>query len=528
MSSATLPHPMTAEAPPPAPATTAVPRRRLPWLCTAAGLALAITTRQFADPDVWWHVAVGRVITDHGIPTSEPFSFAGAPNPWIGQQWLYEAALARMVSASGAGLAMAVMGGVAALAFLLAALATRRDDDIPGPVLAASLLACCLVSGEVLGVRGQVVTILGTAAVLLVVTRWRDGSARAVWALPPILLVWANLHAGFAAGLVIPVIAAATVAAHRRLGGDEPAHVRPLVLATLVAGAATVVNPAGPQLWGYVVSTFSNPTLTGQIIEWQSPDFHSFWPRATELLVLAIVVLWATGHGRPDPLDVVLLLGAVAATLQAQRNVSLLAVVATPQLARYGMAGWRRYLAARPTVVAVPPRRRRPPPPPAFTWAIAAIAVTGTLVTVVLPLASSSSTARYERTNEPAAAVGWVAANRPGARLYSLYEWGGYIAGRLAPERVVWIYGESAVFGDQRLRDYLTVHDLEEGWRDTLARNGMHDAILPVAERETVAMLEVGWTPLCYDGASESVVLEEGPVPPRATAPPNPRSAPAC
>ena len=526
----TAPPPTTTAPPPAAYAATSADRSRpdgrsrLPWLFGAAALTLAVTTRQFADPDAWWHLGVGRIIVDSGIPAQEPFSVAGAPNPWIGQQWLYEVGLARVVAAGGPGLAMVGMGMVAAAAFLVAALATRRNENIPSAALAASMLVCCLVAGEVLGVRGQVVTVLGFSLVLLVVTRWRDGSSRAAWALPPLMLIWANLHAGFVAGLVLALTAACTVAVHRRFGGDEPGKVHTLLAATGLAALATMINPAGPRLWGYVLDTFTNPTLTQSIVEWQSPNFHTFWPRVAAALVVGIVVLWALGGRRPDPLDAVLLLGTAGATLQAQRNVALLAIVATPQLARYAVAAWRhRHLDS-----GLPAARRRHNAPAAFRWAVTAVVAGATLVTIVLPTAAASATARYESEHWPAAAATWVGAHRPGARLYSLYEWGGYLAQRFPGQRIVWIYGESAVFGDQRLRDYLVVHDLEPGWRDMLARNGIRDAVLPVDERETVAMLEVGWTPLCYDRVSASVVLEEGSAPARGTHPPDPRSAPVC
>ena len=494
---------------------------RLPWLAGAGLVLCSVTTFPFRDPDVWWHLAVGRLIVSHGIPSSEPFSFAGAPNPWVGQQWLYEWGLARVVGAGGPGLAMVVMGLAASLAFLLAALATRAGERIPGPAGAGAMIVGGLVAAEVLGVRGQVVTVTGTAATLLIVTRWRDGSRRAVWALPPLLLVWANLHAGFVTGLAVAGVAAAVVALRRRRGGSEPASVGSLLGATAVAALATLVNPAGPRLYGYVASTFLNPTLTAGITEWQSPDFHSLWPRVMELVAIALVLLWAISR-RPDPLDVVLAVGSLAATLQSHRNVAILAVVVTPQLARYGT------LAARELRGEPAPRRPLPSP---LAWVCAVAAGAATFAGVVLPAAGSSQTSRYEREHDPAAAATWVAAHLPGERLYSTYEWGGYLAYRLPSPRVVWIYGESAIFGDRRLRDYLVVHDLERGWPEMLARNGMGHAVLPVEARETTAMLEVGWRALCLDHGGDAVVLEAPPEllrPGSGAAPPTLAGAPDC
>src|SRR5438874_8967695 len=178
------------------------------WVSGAALLLLAITVQPFRDPDVWWHLALGRYILDHGIPVREPFSFLAAAHPWVDQQWLYEVGLYRVVSAGGAGLASLLMGCIAVLALAIAALSVPRGARLGGAWLAAATVLSGLVMSEVLGVRGQVLTLLGTSIVLLVVTRWREGSKRALWALPPVFLLWANLHAGFVVGFAVLGIAA--------------------------------------------------------------------------------------------------------------------------------------------------------------------------------------------------------------------------------------------------------------------------------------------------------------------------------
>src|SRR5258708_40219100 len=114
---------------------------------------------------------------------------------------------------------MLAMGLVASLAFAVAARCLRRGERTPAAAAAASLLLMGFIAGEVLGVRGQVISVLGTAITLLIVTRWRDGSTRVVWALVPLLAVWANLHAGFVTGAAVALLAAAVVAAHRAMRG---------------------------------------------------------------------------------------------------------------------------------------------------------------------------------------------------------------------------------------------------------------------------------------------------------------------
>ena len=517
---------MTTAAPPRAatgtrPASDTAPARLaavLPWVVGAAALSLVVTVQSFRDPDVWWHLGVGRLITASGIPSEQPFSFVHAAHPWVGQQWGYEVALARLVDAGGAGAAMLALGVTGSLALLVAALAIPARAATGGPARAAAILVSVLVAGQVMGVRGQVVSMLGVAAVLLIVSRWREGSGRALWALPPLLCVWANLHAGFLAGLAVCLVAVLVTAAERRWSAaPAAASPRALLAATVLAALATLVNPAGPHLWSYVAETFSNPTLTNGIVEWQSPDFHNTWLRVFEVVAVVLVLLWALSR-RPDPLDVALAITALAATLQAQRNVALFAVVATPQLARYGAEAWRRRR---------PRPGRRPLPLPLAATACLAVVVASLLS--VAPRLRSSATSDFEASNEPRAAADWVAAHLAGHRLYSTYEWGGYLGYRFPTQRMVFVYGESAVFGDAILQEYLDVHLVRPGWRDVLYREGMEDAVVPAESQEATILLETGWRVDCRDVRSGAVVLSAPPTaPPPGAVPADPAQAPPC
>ncbi|MGA8634883.1 MAG: hypothetical protein WB805_08520, partial [Candidatus Dormiibacterota bacterium] len=83
---------------------------RIVWIAAAAIVVLVLTVQPFSNTDVWWHLALGRLITTAGIPAHEPFSFLPAAHAWVGQQWLYEVTIAGLVGAGGAGLASLVMG----------------------------------------------------------------------------------------------------------------------------------------------------------------------------------------------------------------------------------------------------------------------------------------------------------------------------------------------------------------------------------------------------------------------------------
>ena len=302
----------------------------------------------FRYGDEWWHIALGRLILSGGIPATEPFSFVATQHPWVEQQWLYEVTLAVLVRLGGDGLASLALGLVGSLALLVAALAMPREARVSRGWSAAAMVVGGLMAGMALGVRAETVSALGVAVTLLMVRRWRDGSRWVVWLLPPVYLLWANLHAGFVAGLAVlgftliihrpardraaPVSASTSLAvicvgaaaaavllglvagaavlvvlwaACRPVPLETGVRRRPLPIASVIAAALTLVNPAGPSLYGYIAETLGNPLLSQFVSEWQSPNFHDTLTRLIEVVAALLVLLWLLAR-RPRVPDILL------------------------------------------------------------------------------------------------------------------------------------------------------------------------------------------------------------------------------
>ncbi|MBV8194244.1 MAG: hypothetical protein JOY80_01810, partial [Candidatus Dormibacteraeota bacterium] len=298
---------------------------RAVWVGVAAILTLALTVQPFGDANAWWHLAMGRLIAAHGLPSAEPFSFLGASHPWIGQGWLFEVLLAGLVGAGGFGLASIACGVAATAGLVLSVTSMSRMLRVPGVWLALGLMGSALVASQFVGVNGTAISVLGVGAVLHVVARWRDGQTGAVWLLPPVFLVWANMGAGFVLGMLI--LLAALVSTR---GAHQPA--RPAMLVAFAGGVlATFVNPYGPGLYASVITTATDPAITQLSTTFASPDFHSTWLRLFEVEAALVVLCWIAGDG-PDVLDALLGIATVALALWSAQFVTLFAVVAAPQL----------------------------------------------------------------------------------------------------------------------------------------------------------------------------------------------------
>jgi hypothetical protein len=498
------------------------------WLASVILLSLVLTVRGPGDADAYWRLALGRLITAHGLPATEPFSFQAAAHPWVAQGWLSDVLLSRLWTLGGAGLAMLVMGLAGSGALLAAALAVPRRAQLPALAPAAAALLSAVVAAPLLGVRSQTFSVLGVALCLLLLSRWREGSTRAVWLLPPLMLLWANLDAGFVAGLGLVALGGVAVAAHRRLvrGSEPEARLRPLWAALLLAAAATLATPAGVHLYASLGENLAAAGLG--IAGWQSPGFHTWPMRLVEVEAVTLVLLWAVA-GRLDPVDGVLGSAALCATLYAQDTAAVFAIVALPQIARYGTLAAARlgpvlgHALGHGGVVV----RRLPPRPRRLPVVVLALLAAG-LAASITPRLSPAHTASVEAATQPVAAADYVASHLSGERLLSSVEWGGYLAERFPSGRVVDVYGPPSAIGAAAQRRALDVHQLKAGWRGLLREDGITHAVLPQNAREVAALEEVGWRSLCHDAAAGAVVMVAGPMPAPDAPVPDATLAPAC
>jgi hypothetical protein len=416
-----------------------------------------------------------------------------------------------------------VMGLAAVVAVVLAALAIPRSARVTGAWLALAMVITGLVLNSVVGVSSSVISVLGVAIVLFVVSRWRDGRTAAVWGLPPLFLLWANMDAGFAAGLVIVLAALLLLPAHTaaRTGSR-----RQLAIALGVSAIAVLANPVGPGIYASVLSGVVNPGVAQSLAAYGSPNFHDWWARLFEGEVVLVIVLW-TVSGGPDRFSAITGFGLLIATLFAQENLGLFAVFMAPQLAVHGSRAWILHVAPR---IARGPQTATHRLHPVATSALV-LAVTAAVAVTLVPRLSASAAASYQATTYPEAAASYAGASFPGERIYTIDSWGGYLAYRFPSGRIVFLYDEPAVFGSNALQLYDDIDQLDPSWVHVLTVERLHHAILPSDAREAAALHVLGWMVNCYDPTSRSLVMSS---PPTGTPPPRsglaipPEGAPVC
>jgi hypothetical protein len=279
-------------------------------LPTIAALAAAMPA-----VDLAYQLRAGTSILDgQGIPTTDTWTFTIAGAPWTDQQWLAQVILAAVYRVAGwSGLAILRAGLVGAIIGLLFLVVRRRSPALGARTAGLLVLAAFLVSAPALALRPQLFAMVLFAATLLILAD-RATHPRRVWLIPVFAALWANVHGSFP--LVIALCGLAWLA---DLRDRAPRHT--MLWVGLTAAAATLLNPFGLDVWGYVVRLATNPTIASRVSEWRPPGVTDvpgilFW--ASVVAVVALLALRARARqaaGQPPlpPWPALLTLAAFAA-----------------------------------------------------------------------------------------------------------------------------------------------------------------------------------------------------------------------
>jgi hypothetical protein len=300
--------------------------------------AIALCLNRDLNGDLYLLLFSGRYIAHHGPVGTDPFPTIEHGQQWLNQQWLSEVGFygaERVVGTTGITILYGLLIGLP-LALVLAAI--RQKGTISMLVVAALYLPGILA---IIHPRAAGFTLLLFAVLVLVLLGGLrldpQASARAappLWmlaAIPLLVALWANLHGGFIAGLLL--IGAVTVGLWidgRRGQARVPgAHVAVLAGAGLLGAiAATFATPLGTDIWSYILS-FRNPALKLASTEWE-PVTHSA-AAAAFVVIAAGVAVW-TWWRAPRPRRVMPALVAAAFVLFAASSMRNLIFIA-PALA---------------------------------------------------------------------------------------------------------------------------------------------------------------------------------------------------
>lgn len=483
--------------------------RRLVVAITFVGI-FAMATRAAVDSDIWWHLAAGRWMVEHGrFLTHDAFT-----QTFLGAEYRYPAwfteiimfLLFRYLNYGGLSIFASV--------FIVIAFGFVYQTCEGGPFLRAFCLVLAATASAVYwAARPHIVSFALAAAYGYVLHLWRWRGINRLWVLPLLMIVWVNGHPGFAIGFILLALTLVgqTISALLRQAGPGVTGgrgVARLAGVGLACAAAVSVNPIGPRLLLYPFQTVSIGVLQDFIQEWQSPNFHARDQQVFIWLLLATFAAIGFARRRLDVTDFVLVAGTTYLSLVAARNIALFAIVAVPVLTRHldaGIAALRAKYPRLPMPGASPARRRAV----ALNWVLLVAVTLASLVKISLPLQPELNE-RERAKFLPVAAAKFIANTRPAGPMFNSYNWGGYLQWALYGQYLVFVDGRTDLYPDSYLQDYLGVVYARPDWRSTLNRYGIR---LVVVESNAILTeflkAEPGWK-LIYDDRQAAIFTRGG------------------
>ena len=165
-----------------------------------------VGTGLLGDADTGWHIRNGELmLTTHSVTRTDPFSYTKAGQPWFAWEWLYDLLVAAIHHAAGLnGIVIFTLVLVCVTFALLFRLLLKRSGNI---VVATALTLLAAAGSQVhLLARPHVLSWLFTLIWAACLYSFQSGNTRALFWLPPIMLLWVNLHGGFILGLAITAV----------------------------------------------------------------------------------------------------------------------------------------------------------------------------------------------------------------------------------------------------------------------------------------------------------------------------------
>ena len=448
-------------------ADASILRRLFP---TALGLLFGAYTafdiRTLNDGDTFSHVRTGLWILQHqSVPQTDIFSNSVRGAPWTAHEWLSEVLLSIAFNSGGWAGVLALTGICAgAAAYLLSRTVSRALDGLA--MVAISVLgAACFESGLLARphVLALPILVAWTAHLLDARHRVRAPSLPYVGAL---MLLWANLHGGWAFGLAL--LGLLTAERICLAPGGARARVQSSsgwIAALAVAAAAAIATPNGLEglLFPLKLSLQSN---ISQISEWQSADFSHIG--LLEIILLALFGMGLTGRWTFDGLTVLIMCVLIHLALQHQRHLILLGSVGAILLA----------YALGPSTAETPPPGPASPDGRRLQRRIAAFGLVTAALATAARLAAPVSLAD-SRVAAPTALQHAPPAVRA-LRVFNSYEFGGFLIFEGVPP---FIDGRADMFGRAFMDDYVAALGAQSGrFNDYAARHHIGWTLLRPSE----------------------------------------------
>ncbi|HLO00728.1 MAG TPA: hypothetical protein VK208_19880, partial [Pyrinomonadaceae bacterium] len=163
-----------------------------------------LASQPITDPDFWWHLSTGQYIVEmRSVPHTDIFSTLRFGSEWVTHEWLSEVIIYSIFGTLGYGGLIATFSLLIVAAFWIV-YQRCRNFGVNSYVTGFAVLLGAVATMPTWGVRPQMFSLLLASIFINLLDRYaRREAMPSIWWLAPLMILWVNLHAGFALGLAL-------------------------------------------------------------------------------------------------------------------------------------------------------------------------------------------------------------------------------------------------------------------------------------------------------------------------------------
>ncbi len=216
----------------------------------ALSLAFSLSLRRISDYDMWFHLKIGQYILQTGHILKTYYYNCSWPNfPFLDHEWLFQVITYGIYKPFGeTGLVVLQVSLVVAAFFILFRILKLYTDS--SFLIAIVLCLGIVASAHRFALRPNHFSYIFLLFMLFSLHQFKHGRIRYVYLLPPIMLLWVNIHAESLWGIVVPGVFAtaewakqAKQAKHLFGKGSGKKALKHLTVAYLLVILVSLVNP---------------------------------------------------------------------------------------------------------------------------------------------------------------------------------------------------------------------------------------------------------------------------------------------
>lgn len=408
------------------------------------------------DPDVWWHVSVGRWIVQHrSFPQTGIFSRTAASQPWRAYSWGYELLISRAYESFGI-MGMAAFGSL--LTIVVALTIFWMLHHLSNRFWVAWMLTIVVCSAFLFNIAPRPVFLTAVLCVVtleLLLEAQRSGVVQRLYWLPLIFLLWANCHIQFIYGMSVLGLFVATnlvqrIAISIRVYPDSflqptlPIKHLLVILASCVV--ATCIGPYSFHLYQVVFGYATSKVIYKMLTEFQALSFK-FVNQYIELLLATGAFFVIGWQKKIDAFKLALLVVGSICAFRMWRDGWFICIPAGAVIAD--------------AFFSQEDRARSPGVPESLgvmTASLLSLVLVAPMVDFNLPGLERAIGAEY-----PVDAVNFLRRNPVGGPLYNSFDWGGFLIFYM-PEYPVSMDGRTDLYGDEMDERYWKTQEAEPSY----------------------------------------------------------------